>query len=169
MKFSFDRYSLEGDFRTWAPPKWNLTSEADGTGLLTVEMTAKQPPAPEPFTLEFTFPRRGAVGRWIPAADRATKYLAPDWDGSFETDLSLLQPTVCFFDGDGVNSAAVALSEVGRRLKITAGVRGDGMLRCRIDFFSRPEAAVGTLPLYDADRPAETPISSGSAGDGRMV
>ena len=140
MKFSFDRYSLEGDFRTWAPPKWNLTSEADGTGLLTVEMTAKQPPAPEPFTLEFTFPRRGAVGRWIPAADRATKYLAPDWDGSFETDLSLLQPTVCFFDGDGVNSAAVALSEVGRRLKITAGVRGDGMLRCRIDFFSRPEA-----------------------------
>ncbi len=140
MKFSFDRYSLEGGFRNWAPPEWNLTSEADGTGLLTVEMTAKQPPAPEPFTLEFTFPRRGAVGRWIPAADRATKYLAPDWDGSFETDLSLLQPTVCFFDGDGVNSAAVALSEVGRRLKITAGVRGDGMLRCRIDFFSRPEA-----------------------------
>ena len=107
MKFSFDRYSLEGDFRTWAPPKWNLTSEADGIGLLTVEMTAKQPPAPEPFTLEFTFPRCGAVGRWIPAADRATKYLAPDWDGSFETDLSLLQPTVCFFDGDGVQDAAV--------------------------------------------------------------
>ena len=135
-----DHYSLEGDFRNWNAPEWELISEADGTGLLTVKLQAVAGGAPEPFSLEFLFPRRGAVGRWSPVADQSVKYLAPDWNGAFETGLVSCQPTVCFFSGNGANCAAFALSEVRRRLKITAGVRGDGMLRCRIDFFTQPEA-----------------------------
>lgn len=140
MLFPLNDYRLEGAFRNWNPPEWKLNEETDGNELLEVRLTAKEEISPEAFALVMEFPRGGAVGRWTPAADRAAKYLAPDWDGTFETDLAFLQPTVCFFAPDGTNSAAFAVSEAARRLKITAGVRGDGMLVCRTDFFIRPEA-----------------------------
>ncbi len=140
MIFSQSIFSLSGNFTNWLGPKWREKECEDGITDLTIVLTARRKSSPEPFTLEFLLPRRGAVGRWTPGADRTVKYLAPDWDGSFETDLALLQPTVCFFAEDGTNSATFALSEVGRRLKINAGIRGDGMLRCRINFFCQPEA-----------------------------
>ena len=140
MIFSQSIFSLSGNFTNWLEPEWREKECGDDITDLTIVLTARRKSSPEPFTLEFLLPRGGAVGRWTPGADRAVKYLPPDWDGSFETDLSLLQPTVCFFAEDGANCAAFALSEAGRRLKITAGIRGDGVLRCRVDFFCRPEA-----------------------------
>ncbi len=140
MLFTLNNLQLEGEFRNWNEPKWEFTSEADGTELLTVALKAKKSAPPEPFTLDLVFDRNGAVGRWTPSADRSTKYLAPDWDGTFETDLAFLEPVVCFFAPDGTNSAAFAVSEARRKLKLTAGVHGSGKLHCHIAFFTVPEA-----------------------------